>query len=632
MIKIIANNEIYRQRVLGEIPSSISIITEKDVSVSENDGSTSSSSSSSSPEEASTLDSIKQPLNNNNKSSTSSPLNLIQKREFHSSSSQFNYSDDRENFLKIDSQSSLIKKTNILGTYFEEVDRIINSTLDNPSNEFKEQAQAQLEDCWLDLIEDKLKDPSFFLSRHQDRVLSSIKSCQKTLDLMEKNKYLVRKFPQLGDLLNSLELILLTFSLCLSLYTRLSYNSLAIKVGEEILYWVWKKNKKGRFTEEISRSYRDYKEAINMDTINILKLGDFFLSLLQTYPHEVFIREIKLDSYYTNEPYFLKINSEYLEDIKKNLIINPMSLPMICQPKEWSEIKYGGFLTNEDRYIDVITGIDRFKHNIENKTSIYQAVNYLNSIKFKINTQLLNYITSDEGNYILEQIKADDELQRTITLELSKLYSKTPFYLNTHSDWRGRIYTQSFFLSYQAGDLSLSLLNFWKGEKINDEGKFYLYIYGANSHDQNKISKASYKDRIEWVTKNYDKIINLDKELILSADSPFIFTAFCLNMRELHNSPDALIYTPVFLDATCSGIQHFAALMKDLELGTNTNLIESTIEDKPGDIYETLLKPINEAINKFGEENKEYSLLSLVKLWALAREKRSEISHNDQSL
>jgi DNA-directed RNA polymerase len=54
--------------------------------------------------------------------------------------------------------------------------------------------------------------------------------------------------------------------------------------------------------------------------------------------------------------------------------------------------------------------------------------------------------------------------------------------------------------------------------------------------------------------------------------------------------------------------------MKDLELGVNTNLIESTIEDKPGDIYETLVEPINKAINKFGEENKEYSLLSLVKL------------------
>jgi DNA-directed RNA polymerase len=106
----------------------------------------------------------------------------------------------------------------------------------------------------------------------------------------------------------------------------------------------------------------------------------------------------------------------------------------------------------------------------------------------------------------------------------------------------------------------------------------------------------------------------LDKELILSAESPFIFTAFCLNMREYHNNPDALIKTPVFLDATCSGIQHLAGLMKDLELGANTNLVKSTIKQKPGDVYQTLLEPINKAINEFGKNNIEFSMLSLVKL------------------
>jgi DNA-directed RNA polymerase len=85
-------------------------------------------------------------------------------------------------------------------------------------------------------------------------------------------------------------------------------------------------------------------------------------------------------------------------------------------------------------------------------------------------------------------------------------------------------------------------------------------------------------------------------------------------MREIHNDPNAIIKTPVFLDATCSGVQHFAGLMKDLELGTNTNLIPSTNEDKPGDIYSILLDPINSAINKFGLDKDEYSMLSLVKL------------------
>jgi DNA-directed RNA polymerase len=33
------------------------------------------------------------------------------------------------------------------------------------------------------------------------------------------------------------------------------------------------------------------------------------------------------------------------------------------------------------------------------------------------------------------------------------------------------------------------LLNFWEGEPLSSEGKNYLYIYGANNHNENSISK-----------------------------------------------------------------------------------------------------------------------------------------------
>lgn len=84
-------------------------------------------------------------------------------------------------------------------------------------------------------------------------------------------------------------------------------------------------------------------------------------------------------------------------------------------------------------------------------------------------------------------------------------------------------------------------------------------------------------------------------------------------MRELHNNPNAIINTPVFLDATCSGIQHLSALLLDLELGISVNLTPYQ-EDKPNDIYSELIEPINKAINKFGEENPDYIALSLIKL------------------
>jgi hypothetical protein len=35
-------------------------------------------------------------------------------------------------------------------------------------------------------------------------------------------------------------------------------------------------------------------------------------------------------------------------------------------------------------------------------------------------------------------------------------------------------------------------------------------------------------------------------DLISKAENKFIFAAFCLNLKELHNNPNAIIKTPVF--------------------------------------------------------------------------------------
>jgi len=55
---------------------------------------------------------------------------------------------------------------------------------------------------------------------------------------------------------------------------------------------------------------------------------------------------------------------------------------------------------------------------MENKKPLYNAVNYLNSIKFCINDLLFNYL-NNEGKFLLDEIKADDDLQRIITLKIS---------------------------------------------------------------------------------------------------------------------------------------------------------------------------------------------------------------------
>lgn len=91
------------------------------------------------------------------------------------------------------------------------------------------------------------------------------------------------------------------------------------------------------------------------------------MTLLQTFPHDLFNREVTLDSYYSKEPFNLEINKEYLEDIKNTLILNPSTLPMLCRPIEWTKDNYGGYLSNEIKHNDIITSSAELAHKIENK-------------------------------------------------------------------------------------------------------------------------------------------------------------------------------------------------------------------------------------------------------------------------
>jgi DNA-directed RNA polymerase len=85
----------------------------------------------------------------------------------------------------------------------------------------------------------------------------------------------------------------------------------------------------------------------------------------------------------------------------------------------------------------------------------------------------------------------------------------------------------------------------------------------------------------------------------------FLYVALCL------------AWIPVFLEATCSGIQHLATLatlLLDPELATKVNLIPQTNSDDVQDIYTEKMVDINKAINNYGELNPEFSYLGDVKL------------------
>lgn len=65
---------------------------------------------------------------------------------------------------------------------------------------------------------------------------------------------------------------------------------------------------------------------------------------------------------------------------------------MISKPNFWSDNDFGGFLINSEEKNDLITKSNQHKHIIENRDKLYNAINYLNSIKFKINKSLIHFV------------------------------------------------------------------------------------------------------------------------------------------------------------------------------------------------------------------------------------------------
>jgi DNA-directed RNA polymerase len=235
-------------------------------------------------------------------------------------------------------------------------------------------------------------------------------------------------------------------------------------------------------------------------------------------------------------------------------------------------------------------------------------VNKINSVAFKINGNVLDFILLNndkygfftKANYIhplslkqkltlgekreIESFNSRKHLELNI-LGLATIFSEVPcIYLPVRLDYRGRLYCITEYLNYQGIELAKGLLQFSMGEKVYLSDNLaikYLKIFGANCFG-NKLEKKSFKDRIVWVDNNLEDIVNIDNGILLNkAENKILFLSFCfefIKYIQALNNKEAFFVTnlPIQLDATCNGFQHLTLLVDDLALSKELNLNESS--------------------------------------------------------
>lgn len=341
----------------------------------------------------------------------------------------------------------------------------------------------------------------------------------------------------------------------------------------------------------------------------------------------------------------LQLAQEYVDVLAKRAGalagISPMFQPCVVPPKPWVSITGGGYWANGRRPLALVRthskkGLMRYEDVY--MPEVYKAVNIAQNTAWKINKKVLavvneivnwkNCPVADIPSLERQELppKPDDidtneaalkewkkaaagiyrldkaRVSRRISLEFmleqaNKFANKKAIWFPYNMDWRGRVYAVPMF-NPQGNDMTKGLLTLAKGKPIGEEGFYWLKIHGANCAG---VDKVPFPERIAFIEKHVDDILACAKDPINNTwwaeqDSPFCFLAFCFEYAGVaHHGLSYNCSLPLAFDGSCSGIQHFSAMLRDEVGGRAVNLLPSeTVQD----IYGIVAQKVNEILKQ----------------------------------
>ena len=226
---------------------------------------------------------------------------------------------------------------------------------------------------------------------------------------------------------------------------------------------------------------------------------------------------------------------------------------------------------------------------------------------FSTMSQEENKITSEEFNHMTERISLGYILR---TAEVFASHGER-FYFPYKIDFRGRVYplTNSGFWHLGA-DHVRSLFQFWYGQPLGPNGLRWLKIQLANMYGVDKVTNTQ---RVNFVDENWDEIVDSADHPLdgnrwwAKGDKPFQALAACMEVVAAVRSGNPESYVsrlPVSQDGSCNGLQHYAALGRDIDGALQVNLIRPSNADAstgPQDVYSSVRQLVEDGIRKDAE-------------------------------
>lgn len=146
------------------------------------------------------------------------------------------------------------------------------------------------------------------------------------------------------------------------------------------------------------------------------------------------------------------------------------------------------------------------------------------------------------------------------------------------------------------------MLTFAEAKPLGKRGLYWLKVHLANFAGKDKMS---FDDRAAFVDDNIEKVRESVQSPFsedpwwMTLDDPFQGLATCheiINAIDSGNPESYMCSLPVHMDGSCNGLQHYAALGRDMVGGKAVNLLEG---DGPEDVYVGVM---HEVIRRVAEE------------------------------
>ncbi|KAF3834971.1 hypothetical protein F7725_027529, partial [Dissostichus mawsoni] len=376
---------------------------------------------------------------------------------------------------------------------------------------------------------------------------------------------------------------------------------------------------------------------INSDILN----PDFNKKLIPLIYHMYTFRSTRQVGFIKPHPILSQMQ---LEAMETKLTFDSYVMPMLCPPVPWNSVKSGAYLLTPSQLMRTAEGATQHEVLLEqcqNLHAVLDALNQLGNCAWRINKPLLDIIISifnDRGNnkldippplseapkipYFSHQDPSNTSsekahMKREVSnarkkgsemhsLRMDALYKLSIancmrdeiFWFPHNMDFRGRTYPCPPHFNHLGSDVTRAVLVFADGKPLGPKGLDWIKIHLVNLTGLKK--KSSLEGRLEYANTIMEDILDsadnplTGKKWWMNADEPWQALGCCMEIANAVRSPDPtrfISHFPVHQDGSCNGLQHYAALGRDVIGATSVNLTPCEL---PQDVYSGVAQQVEE--------------------------------------